>query len=55
MYDEAGHLIGEYDGSGNLIEETVWLGEIPVAVITPNGSSVSIYYVCQRPSKVDQQ
>ena len=24
-YDEAGHLLGEYDGTGALIEETVWL------------------------------
>jgi hypothetical protein len=38
MQDEAGHLIGEYDGSGNLVEETVWLGDIPVATLVPNGS-----------------
>jgi len=44
-YDEAGHLLGEYDGSGSLIEETVWLGDIPVATLRPNGSSASIYYV----------
>jgi len=45
MYDEAGHLIGEYDGAGNLIEETVWMGDIPVATLRPNGGSVSVYYV----------
>lgn len=45
VYDQAGHLLGEYDGSGNLIQETVWLGDIPVATLRPNGSSVSIYYV----------
>jgi RHS repeat-associated protein len=45
MQDEAGHLIGEYDGSGNLIEETVWLGDIPVATLRPNGSGVNIFYV----------
>jgi RHS repeat-associated protein len=45
IYDEAGHLLGEYDGSGNLIEETVWLGDIPVATLRPNGSSVTINYV----------
>jgi YD repeat-containing protein len=28
-YDEAGHLLGEYDGTGALIEETVWLGGAP--------------------------
>jgi RHS repeat-associated protein len=44
-YDEAGHLLGEYDGTGALIEETVWLGDIPVATLRPNGSGVSIYYV----------
>lgn len=45
VYDQAGHLLGEYDGSGNLIQETVWLGDIPVATIRPSGSSVAIYYV----------
>jgi RHS repeat-associated protein len=45
VFDEAGHLIGEYDGSGNLVQETVWLHDIPVATLRPNGSAVDIYYV----------
>ena len=46
MQDEAGHLIGEYNGSGGLVEETIWLGDIPVATLQPNGSGgVNIYYV----------
>ena len=46
MQDEAGRLVGEYNGSGHLIEETVWLGDIPVATLQPNGSGgVNIYYV----------
>ncbi|CAK0778629.1 hypothetical protein CCP3SC1_970012 [Gammaproteobacteria bacterium] len=44
-YDEAGHLLGEYDASGNAIEETVWLGDIPVAVLTGTGASAAVYYV----------
>jgi RHS repeat-associated protein len=44
MYDESGHLIGEYDEQGGLIQETVWLGDIPVATVRP-GSPVAIYYV----------
>jgi len=40
VYDEAGHLIGEFNGN-TLIQETVWLGDIPVATL--RGSS--IYYV----------
>jgi len=45
MYDEAGHLLGEYSSTGVLVQETVWLGDIPVATLRPNGASVSIYYV----------
>jgi RHS repeat-associated protein len=46
VYDESGHILGEYDGSGNLIEETVWLGDIPVATLQPNGSGgINIFYV----------
>lgn len=45
-YDDAGHLLGEYDGSGDLIQETVWFGDIPVATLRPNGSGgVDVYYV----------
>ncbi|MCP5277428.1 MAG: RHS repeat protein [Thiobacillus sp.] len=33
VYDEDGHLLGEYDGSGQAIQETVWLGDLPVAVL----------------------
>jgi RHS repeat-associated protein len=46
MQDEAGHLIGEYSSTGGLVEETVWLGDIPVATLQPNGSGgVNIFYV----------
>jgi RHS repeat-associated protein len=36
MYDEAGHLVGEYTISGgatSTVQETVWLGDIPVATV----------------------
>ena len=45
MYDEAGHLLGEYNGAGALTAETVWLGDMPVATLRPNGSAISILYV----------
>lgn len=41
-YDEAGHLVGEYDAAtGNAIQETVWMGDTPIAVV--KGSDT--YYV----------
>jgi RHS repeat-associated protein len=46
VYDEAGHLVGEYAASGSLIQETVWLGNMPVATLSPNGSGgVNVFYV----------
>jgi RHS repeat-associated protein len=37
VYDEAGHLAGKYDGGGNPLWETAWLGDLPVAVLEPAG------------------
>jgi RHS repeat-associated protein len=45
FYDEAGHVLGEYSGTGTLVQETVWMGDLPVATIRPSGSSVAVYYV----------
>ncbi|HKQ14709.1 MAG TPA: RHS repeat-associated core domain-containing protein, partial [Steroidobacteraceae bacterium] len=45
VYDESGHLVGEYSNSGALIQETVWFGDIPVATLKPNGSGVDVFYV----------
>jgi RHS repeat-associated protein len=45
MYDEAGHILGEYSSTGALIEETIWMGDTPVATLLPNGSSITIYYI----------
>nr|WP_169741349.1 RHS repeat protein [Andreprevotia chitinilytica] len=47
MYDEAGHLLGEYDASGKAIQETVWLGDLPIATIRPtvDPANPKVYYV----------
>jgi len=37
VYDESGHVIGKYDGGGNPLQETAWLGDLPVAVLEPAG------------------
>jgi RHS repeat-associated protein len=41
VYDEMGHQIGKYDGTGRLLWETVWLGDLPVAVLESSGR----YYI----------
>jgi len=46
VYDESGHLLGEYSGAGALIQETVWLDDIPVATLRPDGSGgIDVFYV----------
>lgn len=49
VYDEDGHLIGEYDGTGAVIQETVYLDDLPVAVIkavtSRTNANAGIYYV----------
>ena len=44
VYDEAGHVIGEYDASGNPVQEHIYLGDRPVAVVQ-NGNASAVDYV----------
>lgn len=41
VYDENGHILGEYDSSGTAVQETVWLGDVPIATLR----GTSIFYV----------
>ena len=46
-YDEAGHLVGEYDLTGKAVYETVYLGDMPVAALTASAigqTTVSYIY-----------
>jgi len=48
LYDEAGHLLGEYNISGGTlttVQETVWLGDIPVATLRSGSGSAGVFYV----------
>ncbi|HEY8035568.1 MAG TPA: RHS repeat-associated core domain-containing protein [Methylobacter sp.] len=47
FYDEQGHLTGEYNATGQLIQEIIWLGDLPVAMLKPTTSAATpdIYYI----------
>jgi RHS repeat-associated protein len=46
VYDEGGRLLGEYEENGNLIQETVWADDTPVATLRPKvGGGVTVYNV----------
>lgn len=44
VYDEQGHLIGEYNSTGGILNETVYLGDTPVAVLSGTGGA-TVYSV----------
>ncbi|WP_097459093.1 RHS repeat-associated core domain-containing protein [Mangrovitalea sediminis] len=43
VYGLGGQLLGEYDGNGQPIEETVWLGTMPAAILTDGQQPYFIY------------
>ncbi|WP_223465817.1 RHS repeat-associated core domain-containing protein [Massilia soli] len=47
VYDDQGHLLGEYDGAGLPVQETVYFGDLPIAVIKPGVGALppSVHYV----------
>lgn len=45
MYDEKGYLQAEYDETGRLIQQTVWLEDLPVATLRLSVAGVSIFYI----------
>ncbi len=42
MYDEQGQLVGEYDEAGTVKQETIWLGNLPVAT-HQNGQTYAVH------------
>jgi len=44
-YDLSGHLLGEYTGTGALIQEIVWMGDTPVASVRPTACGLGSFYI----------
>lgn len=46
VYDEAGHLVGEYDPTGKMVQEIVWLNDLPVASVRPKSAGgMEVFYI----------
>lgn len=41
VYDESGHLLGEYDANGAPVYETIYIGDAPVALLKTTGTAAS--------------
>ncbi|QNN47223.1 RHS repeat protein [Thermomonas brevis] len=44
-YDEAGHLLGEYDTSGAPKQQMLWFGDLPVGVLAGSGANQQLHYI----------
>jgi len=44
-YDKSGMLIAETDDEGEVLRDYIWINEVPVAQIEPNGSNERISYL----------
>ena len=45
VYDEAGHLLGEYDTSGAPKQQIIWFGDLPVGVLQGAGAGQQLHYI----------
>lgn len=45
VYDEAGRWVGDYSGSGTPVQQVVWFGDLPVAVLDGASTAQKLYYV----------
>ena len=43
VFDEQGHILGDYDGANNIIDEMIWMDDLPVGVV--NGTSGTVDYI----------
>lgn len=45
VYDEAGHLLGEYASDGSAKQQVLWFGDLPVGVLAGSGAGQQLHYI----------
>lgn len=45
MYDEQGRWLGDFTATGTPIRMAIWLGDLPVGLLTGTGGSSKLYYL----------
>ncbi|GAA4794312.1 RHS repeat-associated core domain-containing protein [Lysobacter hankyongensis] len=45
LYAESGQWLGEYDSAGAPAQQIVWLGDLPVGVLTGSGVAQKLHYI----------
>ncbi|TXH66329.1 MAG: RHS repeat protein [Lysobacteraceae bacterium] len=45
VHDEAGRWVGDYDGSGQPIQQAIWFGDLPVGLIANASGAARLHYL----------
>lgn len=45
VYDEAGHWLGEYDAAGKVIQQAIWMGDLPAGLWVGSAEQQVLHYV----------
>ncbi|KRB02564.1 hypothetical protein ASD86_23940 [Lysobacter sp. Root690] len=45
VYSEFGQWLGEYDDNGNVIQQAIWMDDLPVGLWAGNGAQQALHYI----------
>ncbi|KWS04797.1 RhsD protein [Lysobacter capsici AZ78] len=45
VYSESGQWLGEYDDNGNVIQQAIWMDDLPVGLWAGNGAQQALHYI----------
>lgn len=44
-FDESGRWLGDYDANGTMIQQVIWLGDLPVGLLARSGGLTQLYHI----------
>ncbi len=45
VFDDAGRWIGDYDANGAIVQQAIWLGDLPVGLLARDGGVTRLFHV----------
>lgn len=45
VYDEAGHWLGEYDGNGTVVQQAIWMDDLPIGLWVGAAAQQMLHYI----------
>ena len=45
LYGDAGQWLGDYDATGQPLQQAIWFGDLPVGLLTGTGANLKLHYI----------